>query len=910
VLKLCSYMKKFFSKSKFITLLSAIVLSVGFLSVYQYVFASITISSPSESGVGASAWAPSVSWGDTGEDCRYNYNDTEFIPIDCANNGSDIPPPPTSFGTYTLYVSTNAGTYNTSVTFDYFDDSVIPGCTDSSATNYNATANFDDGSCEYLAGCTDSAAINYDPIAVSDDGSCYYNPGCTDPEALNYDNTKDHDDGSCEYPVSGCMDESAVNYDPNASVPGDCYYNPGCTDPEALNYDSNFDYDDGSCEYGVVTGCTDPSASNYNESATHDDGSCEYAGLGCTDSSAINHNPEAVEDDGSCLYFSIQSPINAEVYTSSNWAPAVTWPSNASTCEFNYDGASWNNLDCSSGGSDISAPSSSGTFTLNLSVDSEVYTLSSTFEFTRQGCTDDMAFNYDSGATEDDGSCYYNPGCTDPGAINYNGMADYDDGSCYFSIPGCTDPIAFNYNASATEDDGSCYYNPGCTDPEALNYDSNADYDNGSCEYPDGCTDSGAINYDETASNDDGSCLYFSIQSPINDEVYTSLNWAPSVTWPSNASTCEFNYNGAGWSNLDCSSGGSDISAPSSSGTFTLNLSVDSGIYVLSSTFDFTRMTVGGCTDSEALNYSSNANQDDGSCYYESGCTDSLATNYNSNADHDDGTCEYDNNNQVPGCTDASATNYNASANTDDGSCEYNNDGNGGGGGPSVPGCTDASATNYNASANTDDGSCTFPPSGSGGGSSSPTSPAVTVAAGSRTGGGSSVSSSSGITGPNANTAIRQIQSNNTNSISPVFINLLQNRDKVLAINNTNNNSNSNGTNVTSPLAGIIGVINSDFQFSISGTPSNSITGNNQDNNNNEENLNLQRFLNSQGFIVNTNPDRPGSPGNETNVFGSLTRNALANFQRFVGIEPADGRFTPITRSFINGFLKSLEISQ
>ena len=51
-------------------------------------------------------------------------------------------------------------------------DSVIAGCTESTACNYNINATTDDGSCIMPDGCTDPSAINYNPSAVCDDQSC------------------------------------------------------------------------------------------------------------------------------------------------------------------------------------------------------------------------------------------------------------------------------------------------------------------------------------------------------------------------------------------------------------------------------------------------------------------------------------------------------------------------------------------------------------------------------------------------------------------------------------------------------------------------------------------------------------------------------------------------------------------
>jgi hypothetical protein len=60
----------------------------------------------------------------------------------------------------------------------------------------------------------------------------------------------------------------------------------------------------------------------------------------------------------------------------------------------------------------------------------------------------------------------------------------------------------------------------------------------------------------------------------------------------------------------------------------------------------------------------------------------------------------------------------------------------------------------------------------------------------------------------------------------------------------------------------------------------------------------LQKYLNKNGFVLTT--EGPGSPENETERFGALTRNALIKFQLANGISPAVGYFGPITRGVVN----------
>jgi len=59
----------------------------------------------------------------------------------------------------------------------------------------------------------------------------------------------------------------------------------------------------------------------------------------------------------------------------------------------------------------------------------------------------------------------------------------------------------------------------------------------------------------------------------------------------------------------------------------------------------------------------------------------------------------------------------------------------------------------------------------------------------------------------------------------------------------------------------------------------------------------LQVWLNTNGYTVALNG--LGSLGNETTIFGQLTRAALAKFQAKAGINPSLGYFGPITRSYL-----------
>ena len=104
-----------------------------------------------------------------------------------------------------------------------------------------------------------------------------------------------------------------------------------------------------------------------------------------------------------------------------------------------------------------------------------------------------------------------------------------------------------------------------------------------------------------------------------------------------------------------------------------------------------------GCSDQSAINYNYLVTEDDGSCII-LGCLDVNALNYNPNANTDFGglLCIYEE--DLLGCLDPDAFNYNPNATIDSGICF-------------IFGCTDESACNYENNATEDFNGllCTFP---------------------------------------------------------------------------------------------------------------------------------------------------------------------------------------------------------
>ena len=190
----------------------------------------------------------------------------------------------------------NACNYNENVTED-------DGSCSYAATGYdcdgNCLADTDgDGVCDELeiAGCSDASACNYNENATESDDSCDYAAEYYDCEGVCLTDTDG--DGVCdEFEVSGCTDDTACNYDEDATDVGVCTYLNGIceTCDNGVIVDNDAD-SDGVCDADEVMGCTDDTACNYDEDATDDDGSCYMISVS-VENYSYNHQMVMVSTD-------------------------------------------------------------------------------------------------------------------------------------------------------------------------------------------------------------------------------------------------------------------------------------------------------------------------------------------------------------------------------------------------------------------------------------------------------------------------------------------------------------------------------------------------------------------------------------------------------------------------------------
>ena len=235
-------------------------------------------------------------------------------------------------------------------------------------------------------------------------------------------------------------------------------------------------------------------------------------------------------------------------------------------------------------------------------------------------------------------------GCTNPAACNYDSSASNDDGSCDFSCFGCTDPTACNFDSEATEDDGSCIGSGTSVTMTLLTDD-----------YP--AETSWNITDAEGASW-------------LSGGAYTAAftSFTASVCLADGCYTMNiFDSYGDG---ICCGFGDGSYSLADEAG----NILASGGSFGFEESTDFcieNTEPIAGCMESTACNYNSAATET-ADCTYASGCnycsgaTNGTGTVMNGDSDGD-GVCDGD---EVIGCSDEVACNYIPNA-TDEGDCEY-----------------------------------------------------------------------------------------------------------------------------------------------------------------------------------------------------------------------------------------------
>ena len=247
-----------------------------------------------------------------------------------------------------------------------------------------------------VPGCTDESAENYNPDATSDDGTCTWNGGCSSADQVSCD------DGS------GCISASFVC--DGAAEYGNASWGPDCADGSDEGVDC--------CESGDYAAevCVEDCAGNVFGSAVED---C----LGVCDGSAFEDECGVCEGDGSscdCTGYTL-------VVGGGSWDSEITWEIDGPDGAYESGAAGTFSLCFSDGSYSFNGFDSYGdgwngaTATITNADGGLLYTFiletgdTGTWQFDLPGEVDTTVY-----------------GCMLEGAPNYNPDAEEEDGSCEF----------------------------------------------------------------------------------------------------------------------------------------------------------------------------------------------------------------------------------------------------------------------------------------------------------------------------------------------------------------------------------------------------------------------------------------------------------------------------------------------
>ena len=220
----------------------------------------------------------------------------------------------------------------------------------------------------------------------------------------------------------------------------------------------------------VLCGCTDDFACNYDPNATDENGTCEYETCaGCVDETACDYDPEMTIDDGSCCYGACLT-ITMNDSFGDGWQGCVitvtdldgnTLVSTGLSNGGYPDNTFAEELHCMEPGCYI-VSTSGDTFAGEVS-----WTLSGVFGGLLSGGADYPATYFSMGGNNCIEGCDISCACNYDPAANITVIADCDFSDC----SGCTYADASNYDSAASNDDGSCEFDFANPCPADLNED-------------------------------------------------------------------------------------------------------------------------------------------------------------------------------------------------------------------------------------------------------------------------------------------------------------------------------------------------------------------------------------------------------------------------------------------------------
>ena len=150
-----------------------------------------------------------------------------------------------------------------------------------------------------VEGCTDVAACNYDAAATDDDGTCEYAEEYYDC-AGNCLNDADGDGVCDELEVEGCRTRRPATTLTPPPTTGLLPANMPRNSTTATATASTTQTATGSSDELEVDGCTDDTACNFNPDATEDDDTCTFPGDACDDGDDTTIN-DVLNDECECV---------------------------------------------------------------------------------------------------------------------------------------------------------------------------------------------------------------------------------------------------------------------------------------------------------------------------------------------------------------------------------------------------------------------------------------------------------------------------------------------------------------------------------------------------------------------------------------------------------------------------------